>query len=98
MLNESEQANKLEHQLSDEESEFLDNLADKIVRYGMTAPAMFMLEGTKPMAFLGSQLLHFFRPLVSIVWFNPESYDRLSRLLERRGTVELLLRRLEARN
>ena len=41
--------------------------------------------------------MHFFRPLLTAFVSAPERYDRLAALLERRGAVELLVRRLEAR-
>jgi hypothetical protein len=34
---------------------------------------------------------------VGAVWTNPLRWDRTAALLERRGSIELLLRRLEAR-
>jgi hypothetical protein len=37
------------------------------------------------------------RPVVSIIWSDPVRFDRVQRLLEQRGGIELLLRRLEAR-
>ncbi len=39
----------------------------------------------------------FFRPIISIIWSDPVRYDRLRSVLEKRGSVELFLRRLEAR-
>jgi hypothetical protein len=41
--------------------------------------------------------MHFFRPIVQTIWTDPVTWDRVARLLERRGAIELLLRRLEAR-
>jgi hypothetical protein len=87
----------LEAELSEEDSALLDSLADGIARRRLTPAAVFFLESVKPLGFVSSQLLHFFRPIVDVVWKNPVSYDRMARLLERRGTVELLIRRLEAR-
>jgi hypothetical protein len=49
------------------------------------------------MGFVGSQMMVFLRPLISIVWTNPIRWDQVQRVLERRGTIEELLRRLEAR-
>ena len=96
-MDESTQADSLESELTDEDKQFLSALADRIHRLGMTTPAMFFLESTKPLAYVGSQMMFFFRPLISILWWNPMSYDRMSRLLERRGAVELLIRKLEER-
>ena len=88
---------QLEQALDDDERALLDDLADGIARRRMTAVAMVFLETMKPLAFVSSQMLYFFRPIVSAVWTNPLTYDRVAKLLERRGVLELLLRRLEAR-
>jgi hypothetical protein len=40
--------------------------------------------------------MHFFRPVVSAIWSNPVTYDQVSAVLERRGSIELLLRRIES--
>ena len=87
----------LEQQLSDEDKAFLDELADGVARRKLTPAAVFFLESVKPLGWVGSQMLLFLRPIVSIVWPDPQKWDRLQALLERRGSIELLLRRLEAR-
>ena len=94
---EDQRVAELEAALSDEERRLLDELADGISRRRMIAPALFALESVKPLAFVSSQVMHFFRPIVQTIWTNPMTYDRLARVLERRGSLELLLRRLEAR-
>jgi len=58
---------------------------------------VFFLESVKPLGWIGSQLLLFFRPIVSVVWHDPARWDRAQKILEKRGAIELLLRRLEAR-
>ncbi len=51
----------------------------------------------KPLSFLGSYTMLFLRPIVAVIWSDPTRWDRIAALLERRGSIELLLRRLEAR-
>jgi hypothetical protein len=87
----------LEAALDDDERTLLDQLADGIARRRLTPAALFFLESMKPMGYLGSQLMVFLRPIVGIVWHDPSRWDRVQHLLERRGSIELLLRRLEAR-
>lgn len=89
---------QLEAELSDEESEMLDSLADGIVRRRLTSAALFFFESMKPLGYVSSQMLLFFRPIVETMWPNPVTYDRVAKVLERRGSIELLLRRLEARS
>jgi hypothetical protein len=95
---EDRRAEELESSLSEDDRAFLDKVADGIVRRRLLTPTLFFLESMKPLGFLGSQALHFFRPIVSVLFSSPDSYDRLTRILERRGSIELLLRRLEARS
>lgn len=90
-----QQADALEEELTDDERAVLDDFADAIHRVGMATPALFFFESMKPLGFVGSQALIFFRPLVQALWRDPATYDRVTRLLERRGAIELLLRRLE---
>lgn len=92
-----DEVDALEGALGDDDRAMLDEFADGIAGRGMVAPAIFFLESMKPLGFVTSQVMHFFRPMVQVVWTDPVRYDRLARILEQRGTVELLLRRLEAR-
>ena len=68
-----------------------------IVARRLASPAIFFLESGKPLGYVASQALYFFKPIVETVMQNPAAYDRLAELLARRGAVELLLRRLEER-
>lgn len=94
---ESAGADALEAELSDEDRALLDKLAEGIARRRLTPAALFFLESVKPLGFLGSQVMFFLQPIIQIIWQNPATYERLAKLLERRGSIELLLRRLEAR-
>jgi hypothetical protein len=97
MMIEDAQVRALEESLADEDRKFLDDLADGIAKRRLTPAAVFFLESSKPLGWLGSQLLLFLRPIVALVWHDPLRWDRAQRILEKRGAIELLLRRLEAR-
>ncbi len=86
-----------EADLTEAERALLDELADGIARRRLTPAALFFLESMKPMGYLGSQMMLFLRPIVGIVWASPDRWDRLQAILEKRGSIELLLKRLEAR-
>lgn len=96
-----EPADDLEGELTADERELLDELATGIVRRRLAAPALFFLESSKPLGFLASQAMIFFAPLASIVWTGLEDkgsrWRRAQGLLERRGGIELLLRRIESK-
>jgi hypothetical protein len=96
---EDDQADALERELADEDKDLLDKIADGLSRRRLAAAALFFLESMKPMNFLASQAMLFFRPVIQAVsQGNPVTWDRLQKLLERRGAIELLLRRLEAKS
>ena len=83
--------------MTEQDGVMLDELADAITRRHLATPALFFLESMRPLSFVGSQMMVFLRPMVSMVWTNPQRWDQLQRVLEERGSVEELARRLEAR-
>jgi hypothetical protein len=80
-----------------EDERLLDRIAGGVVRYGMTVPAIFLLESSKPLSFVGGQFLHFLSPIVHSL-FDAREIDRLAYLLERRETLEELIVRIERRD
>jgi hypothetical protein len=82
-------------ELSPEDRVLIDGLAGRVVRMGLVVPAILFLESSKPLSFLGSQVMVFFEPFVT-TFFTAEAYTRASRLMEDRENVELLIQRIEA--
>ncbi len=80
-----------------EDDQLLDRIAAGVVRYGMTVPAIFLLESSKPLSFVGGQFLHFLSPIVHSI-FDARELDRVAILLERRDTLEELIVRIERRD
>jgi len=80
--------------LSEKQAELLDKLAQKVVGYRMTVPAIMFLETVKPLSYVGSQTMVFFEPMVKAV-FNIAEYDEIRILMEDRRNVEELLERIE---
>jgi len=74
--------------------QLISNLAQKIVRHGMAVPAIFFLEMVKYMSFIGSQLMVFFGPVIT-VFIQSDSYYKLTHLLEERQNVEYLMIEIE---
>ena len=83
-----------EEGLSAEDEALLDRIAAAVARWGMTVPAVFLLESSKPLSFVGSQFLHFLSPIAHTV-LDARELDRLAVMLERRDTVERLIVRIE---
>ena len=69
-------------------------VAERVVRMRMTVPAIFFLESSKPLAFVGSQLLIFLEPFVQTL-FNFAQYQRFALLMEDRDNWEALVRKIE---
>jgi hypothetical protein len=82
--------------LSAEDMALLERVADAVIRRRMVAPALMLLESMGPMNFLGSQALHFFTPLLDVV-FPQRDIERIALLLERRDTLARLAAIIESR-
>jgi hypothetical protein len=78
----------------DEDEQLISKVANKVVRMRMTVPAIFFLESSKPLAFLGSQLLIFFEPFIQTL-FNIRQYQRFALLMEHHENWERLIRKME---
>jgi len=90
-----EDLERLESELEPGDRELLDALAQGITKRRLASAAIFFLESMKPLGWIGSQVMYFFQPIMRLVFSESTRYDRAARLLEKRGTVELLLRRIE---
>jgi hypothetical protein len=73
--------------ISQSDRKLISNLAEKIVRHGMAVPAIFSLEMVKYMSFIGSQLMVFFGPVIT-VFIQSESYYKITHLIEDRQNVQ----------
>jgi len=80
--------------INQSERQLISKLAKKIVKHGMAVPAIFFLEMIKYMSFIGSQLMVFFGPVIT-VFIQSESYYKITHLLEERKNVEFLIQEIE---
>ena len=79
---------------SDEERQVADRICRELVRRRLATPALMFLEMSRPLNFLGSQLLHFLSPVLSGLTQSP-GHRHLAAFLEHRGSVDYLCRRIE---
>ena len=77
-----------------QDAALLEAVAKRIVDMGMATPAVFFLESTKPLSYIGSQVLVFLEPFVKTL-LNLASYNRLVALMEDRRNIEKLMVRIE---
>ncbi|MFH1228364.1 MAG: hypothetical protein V1701_10755 [Planctomycetota bacterium] len=82
---------------TEQEIALVDKLAQLVVRRQMALPAIMFLESVRPLNFLGSQAMEFFKPIIGMVWSTTE-YEQMARIMERRGCVDLIVERIEKIN
>ena len=81
----------------DETIKIINKLASKIVDRGLSVPAIFFLESTKYVTFIGSQFLVFLGPIATC-FINNNKYYNFVEILEDRENIEFLLNELERIN
>ena len=79
------------------DQKIISNLAKEIVNRGMSVPAIFFLESTKYISFIGGQLLVFLGPIATCFINNQKYYD-FTKILEKKSNVEFLLTEIERLN
>jgi hypothetical protein len=72
------------------DGELVDRLVKFIVDRGLSAPASLALESSRPYTFLGNQFLTFLKPFAHIA-LPGSDYDRFTRLIESRNSIDLIL-------
>ena len=75
----------------------ISNLANDIVQRGLSAPAIFFLESTKYVSFIGSQFLVFLGPIATCFINNQKYYD-FTTLLEKKSNIDFLINEIERIN
>ena len=81
-------------QITPEQEQMLDKIAQTIVRRGMSVPAVLFMETLKPLNFIGSQALVFFGPVIESLFPKNGVYD-FAELMEDRDNVDRLLLKIE---
>ena len=74
--------------------EIISNLADDIVLRGLSVPAVFFLESTKYVSFIGSQFLVFLGPIATC-FINNKKYYNFSTILEEKSNIDFLISEIE---
>ena len=80
----------------EEDRRLIDVVCREVVKRGMATPAILFLESTRPLNYIGSQTMTFFEPVMHAVLRHPEAWNRFARILEHRGSVEFITRRIDA--
>ncbi|MBC01958.1 MAG: hypothetical protein CMJ34_01460 [Phycisphaerae bacterium] len=72
----------------------VEKICREIVRRGMTLPASMLLEMSRPLNYIGAQAMHFFTPFATVL-VDGRSWEDFASFVERRGSVEYLIRTIE---
>ena len=84
----------------EEETEYIEKVAQKVIDSGMETAAILALESSKPLVFIGGELGRFFIlpfiPIVSENWGNKG--EKIVQIFEKRTNIERLLKRIEEKN
>ncbi len=85
----------LDQDLSPQERDALiERIAQGIIRRGMETPAVLFLEMHKPLSFMASQGLVVTTPLIAPI-LGFDNVQIAVKLMEDRGNIERLIRRIE---
>jgi hypothetical protein len=78
----------------DRQEQLVDNLAWRLDGWGLTTPAIALLETHKPLCFIASQTLLVFQPLLTL-FLGDAPLEEYALFLEDRSSVERIICRLE---
>jgi len=80
--------------ITDEDNQLLEKISNFLIKKRMTVPALMFLETVKPLNFVGSSMMTFFKPTLGAV-LNKFEYERLESLLEKRCGIEILIEKID---
>ncbi len=82
-------------EISEERKKILINkIARRIVDLRLSAVAIVFLESSKPLTFLGNQLMIFMQPFYRAL-FSYQEYEEIAAMLEDRDNIERLICEIE---
>lgn len=82
--------------ITDSDNALIVKLSDYVVKRNMSVPAIMFLESVRPLNFVNSQTMVFFKPIISR-FFTRVEYDKLATIMEKREVIDLLIKEIELR-
>lgn len=83
-----------EGSIDEEDILLLERIAAQVVKRRMTDPVILLSESVGPINFIGSQVIHFLRPILDLACDTKE-IEKLALLLEKRESISLFIKILE---
>ena len=77
------------------EEAVVEKVCNEIVKRHVTLRAIVMLETFRPLNYLGSQVMHFFHPIISSI-LTIDGYSDFTTLLEKRESVDYIINKLKS--
>ena len=72
----------------------VDKVCKEVVRRRLTSPAILFLESSRPLSYLGSQVLHFFTPFVTVL-IDSRAPEEFAEFLSQRGAIDYMCQKIE---
>ena len=84
-----------ESAITEEDEALAKKVATFIVGRKLTAPAIMLLDTSRPFNYIGSQLLTFLSPFVSIIFSTAKEFNQFTLFLEKRESIPCIIRHIE---
>ncbi len=81
-------------ELEGDDIALLKKLANYVVRRKMSVPVIMFLESARPLNFIGSQTMVYFKPILTR-FFSIIEYNKIAGILENREAVDILINEIE---
>ena len=78
---------------TENQKHIVDKVGHEVVKRHLAMPAVLLLETLRPLNYIGSQVMHFFQPIISSV-LPVDGYSDFTELLEQRGSVDYFCERI----
>ena len=78
---------------NEKQIQVVDRVCREVVKRQLAMPAILLLETFRPLNYIGSQVMHFFQPIISAV-LPADGYTDFTELLEQRGSVDYFCERI----
>ena len=75
-------------------AELIEKVAKFFAERRMGAPAIMFFESIRPLSFIGSQVMYFFNPFVSVI-FKGDEYEEFAAILQDHENVRVLIQRID---
>jgi len=85
-------------QLRPDELKLLDAVAEAIKKRGLSVPASVLLDGSRPLHFLGGSACRLMQPLLEAAVLKPGSVAKVARLMENPSAADRLLELLSSKH